>query len=154
MKVFKLFNVVAILILIGCKENPMESNGNLTAETNGTNFSAPATMIPRIIVTLKNNTKKIVYIFHCNGNVGVYFETKYSDSLSWVDYGSIAINCSEIYPSGTIPLGPMQSMADTIYYNCPYATYRLRYPYSWNQDGHNQEYLFSNEFNYGVLFYK
>jgi hypothetical protein len=134
--------VVALILFFGCKENSTESSGNLTAET----ITSSYTGITHIVVSIKNETKKVVYFTHCNGDIGVYIERK--DSVSWVDGGSIAINCSANYPSGAIPIEPMQSMVDTILFSNQSGTYHLKYPYSWQQDGRNQEYVFSNEFTY------
>jgi hypothetical protein len=138
----KFISIVAVLMFVGCKENSTESNISLTAVTNGISFGG----VTHIIVTLRNETKNVVYFTHCNGDIGVYIERK--DSISWVASESIAIICTSNYPIGTIPIEPMQSMVDSILFSNQPGTYRLKYPYSWQQDGRNLEYLFSNEFTY------
>jgi hypothetical protein len=120
--------LILLLAIADCKENAMESGGSLAAMTQETSYGG----ITRIIVTLKNETKRVAYFTHYNYDIGIYIERK--DTASWVDEGNDAIVCLAIYLSGIIPLEPMQSKVDTILFYYSTGTYRLKYLYGWQQD--------------------
>jgi hypothetical protein len=139
---YKLISFIVILLLImGCQENATESGEGLSAKTNTTAYGG----ITHIIVTLRNDTKRVVYFTHCAGKISKYIERKDS---TWTEDGDIAIVCLAIYQSGSIPIGPMQSRQDTILFSNQPGIYRFKYPYCWQQDQGVQEFLLTNEFNY------
>jgi hypothetical protein len=135
-----LFNIFFLLILISCNESTIETPRDLSAFTDKTSYSG----IAHIIVSIKNNTKSTIYFSHCNFKLAYYIEMK--DSNSWIEYGSNGIICLAIYPSGRISLESLETIKDTIFF--PYSgTYRLKYPYSFQENGGFTNSLITNEFN-------
>jgi hypothetical protein len=133
-----LFNIFFLLILISCNESTIETPRDLSAFTDETTYGG----IAHIIVLIYNNTNSTVYFSHCNFKLAYYIEKK--DSNTWIEYGGI--DCQAIYPSGRISLESMETIKDTIFF--PYSgTYRLKYPYSFQENGGFTNSLITNEFN-------
>ncbi len=136
---FRSKTILFVLIaLTGCKETTSESEGNLAAWTDATNYDG----IARVVVTVSNGLNSTVYLPHCNYRIAFYIERKDS---SWVDAGDEGILCLAMYPSGLMALKPKESIRDT--FTLPQSGhFRLRFPYSLQQDEPNQKYFFSNEY--------
>ena len=130
--------LLVLIVLMGCKETTSQSEGKLAAWTDATNYVG----IARVIVTVANGLNSTVYLRHCNNHIAFYIERKDS---TWVDAGDEGILCAAMYASGFMPLKTRESVSDT--FCLPQSGhFRLRLPYSLQQDGLNQIYLFSNEY--------
>ena len=130
-----------ICILVGCKDKLISPNNNqkinISTDKNTYNVNE------NIIVSIKNESQSASYFSHCNYRIGFYIEKK--QNSNWTEIGNIAIVCLAIYPSGTTILGPFQSYTDTID-ESQTGTYRLKFPYSPQNNGEFAESLYSNEF--------
>ena len=135
------FNIFFLFLLIGCNENTTDPSEDLTAMTDDTYYVG----ISQVIVTIKNQTKSTIYFSHCDYKIAYYIERK--DSNSWIDNGNDGIICQAIYPIGRISLESMQTIEDTILFSRSTGTFRLKYPYSFQQSGDLSNLLITNEFN-------
>jgi len=53
--------------------------------------------------------------------------------------------CLAIFPAGTREIAPFESYSDIIRCNKA-GTYRLKFPFGWQQENTSDDWLFSNEF--------
>lgn len=136
------YTFILCFIFINCNKTPTEPASKLTVRTERNAYAG----ITHIIVVLKNETNKNVYLPECSYHIS-FFKQRKSENL-WTGNSDIVINCKEGLPYNIQILKPKESIQDTILFVDQPGIYRLKYIYGFRNKDIFPDSAFSNEFDY------
>lgn len=138
--------LASVLLFFGCGKNPTElkrdsiiKNRDLFAKTDKQIYA----MNEPVTIKIYNETDSAAYFVHCGFQIGFFIEGRQNEG--WIDKGNVGILCLAIFQAGIRAIECGQSYSDIIAMH-EAGTYRLKFPFAWQERDTLTDTLFSNEF--------
>lgn len=132
--------IVALCTVIGCSETAVQPKVEVPAINN----RMPDSAVTQVVITMRNESHSTVYYTHKDDLIGFWRLERKVDS-GWVDADRVAIKYTSFYPGGRKRLPPGDTLCDSIIIT-QHGTYRLGFPFAWDEDEMDADSLSAREF--------
>ena len=134
-----IFLIVAIVITLGCSEDPNDQQQKLIVKTDKNNYSINEI----IIFSINNSSSTTAHLASCCTSVAFYIDR--NENNNWVEHSNFGLPCLALCPGIDLALNYFEILTDSISLD-ESGTFRIRIPYTFNPDQNWTSEILSNSF--------
>ncbi|HEX9252732.1 MAG TPA: hypothetical protein VF870_10850 [Ignavibacteriaceae bacterium] len=134
-----IFLIVAIVITLGCSEDPNDQQQKLIVKTDKNNYSINEI----IIFSINNSSSTTAHLASCCTSVAFYIDR--NENNNWVEHSNFGLPCLALCPGIDLTLNYFEILTDSIFLD-ESGTFRIRIPYTFNPDQNWTGEILSNSF--------
>jgi hypothetical protein len=131
--------IVAIVITLGCSEDPNDQQQKLIVKTDKNNYSINEI----IIFSINNSSSTTAHLASCCTSVAFYIDR--DENNNWVEHSNFGLPCLALCPGIDLTLNYFEVLTDSISLD-ESGTFRIRIPYTFNPDQNWTGEILSNSF--------
>ena len=132
--------IIVFCIMVGCMDTPVDPKLKVLVASDRTSDTA----YWNVVITQRNESSRNVYFAQRSDCVGFWRLERKLDN-SWVEVERATVSFSTTYPDGRAMIRPGEALRDSLTL-AQAGTYRLWFPFAWDQNGTEPDSLSPEEF--------